>query len=480
MNTHASFIFKLIALAVIACVPLSGESFYIEIIGKVLVMAIFAMSLDLLQGVTGLVSLGHAAYFGLAGYVLAFVTPQGEAVSLWWTLPLAVLGIKKQFDAWAPGHHTGTFRGNQLAMATGLTTLKILKDDKIADKVAAQGEWLKGKLADLQKRYPVIGQVRGLGLMIGLEIVKPNEAQDHMGCYPADGELSALLQKKCFEAGLILERGGRHGCVLRLLPSLLISDAELDVFLDKFEQALLAAGVPHRRCAAGQRGDHRGDHHRQVIDHADGGDDRIQREDDVDQDDLHDHRAEGGLHGAGGFAFFAFHELMDFLGALPDEEQAAAEKDQVASGEASAHHGDQGFGHAGHPRERRQQRDAHEHGKEQAEPAGEGALFPRQLVHQDGDEDDVVDTQHQLEGGEGEEGNQQLRVGQEFHGFSVRCCGSVGPPGRGTERMVARNADGLMRRCVSGGWRRRASSAACAPPAWAGRCRGPAPDCNPA
>lgn len=110
-------------------------------------------------------------------------------------LPLAVLGIKKQFDAWAPGHHTGTFRGNQLAMATGLTTLKILKDDKIADKVAAQGEWLKGKLTDLQKRYPVIGQVRGLGLMIGLEIVKPNEAQDHMGCYPADGELSALLQK---------------------------------------------------------------------------------------------------------------------------------------------------------------------------------------------------------------------------------------------------------------------------------------------
>ncbi|WP_142461750.1 diaminobutyrate--2-oxoglutarate transaminase [Klebsiella spallanzanii] len=158
-------------------------------------------------------------------------------------LPMAVLGIKKQFDAWEPGHHTGTFRGNQLAMATGLTTLRHLKDNKIADKVAAQGEWLKGKLAEMQKRYPVIGHVRGLGLMIGIEIVKPNEAPDHMGSYPADGELSALLQKKCFEAGLILERGGRHGCVLRLLPSLLISNAELEIFFDKFEQALLAAGV---------------------------------------------------------------------------------------------------------------------------------------------------------------------------------------------------------------------------------------------
>jgi diaminobutyrate-2-oxoglutarate transaminase len=128
-------------------------------------------------------------------------------------------------------------------MATGLTTLKILKDQKVADKVAAQGEWLKERLAEMQKRYPVIGHVRGLGLMMGIEIVKPNEPQDHMGCYPADGQLSALLQKKCFEAGLILERGGRNGCVLRLLPSLLITNEELGVFLDKFEQALLAAGI---------------------------------------------------------------------------------------------------------------------------------------------------------------------------------------------------------------------------------------------
>ncbi|WP_455811631.1 diaminobutyrate--2-oxoglutarate transaminase [Pseudomonas graminis] len=158
-------------------------------------------------------------------------------------LPLAVLGIKKKFDAWSPGHHTGTFRGNQLAMATGLTTLKILKNNNVADKVAEQGEWLKGKLAELQKRYPAIGHIRGPGLMIGIEFVKPQEAPDHMGCYPADGELSALIQKKCFENGLILERGGRNGCVLRLLPSLLITNEELGVFLDKFEHALLSAGV---------------------------------------------------------------------------------------------------------------------------------------------------------------------------------------------------------------------------------------------
>ncbi|VFS36398.1 diaminobutyrate--2-oxoglutarate aminotransferase [Enterobacter cancerogenus] len=65
-------------------------------------------------------------------------------------------------------------------MATGLTTLKILKDQNIADKVAAQGEWLKGQLKEMAKRYPVIGHVRGLGMMIGIEIVKPDEAADHM------------------------------------------------------------------------------------------------------------------------------------------------------------------------------------------------------------------------------------------------------------------------------------------------------------
>jgi diaminobutyrate-2-oxoglutarate transaminase len=128
-------------------------------------------------------------------------------------------------------------------MATGLTTLKILKEQDIAGKVAAQGEWLKQQLAAMQKRFPVIGHIRGLGMMIGIEIVKPNEAADHMGSFPADGELSALLQKKCFEAGLILERGGRHGAVLRLLPSLLITNDELAIFLDKFEQALIGAGV---------------------------------------------------------------------------------------------------------------------------------------------------------------------------------------------------------------------------------------------
>ena len=80
-----------LGLVALAIFPFVGTDFYTQMVTRMMIMAIFAMSLDLLQGVTGLVSLGHAAYFGLAGYALAFVTPQGEAVSLWWTLPMAVL-----------------------------------------------------------------------------------------------------------------------------------------------------------------------------------------------------------------------------------------------------------------------------------------------------------------------------------------------------------------------------------------------------
>ena len=80
-----------LGLVALIAFPFAGTDFYTQMVTRMMIMAIFAMSLDLLLGVTGLVSLGHAAYFGLAGYALAFLMPQGEAVSLWWTLPLAVL-----------------------------------------------------------------------------------------------------------------------------------------------------------------------------------------------------------------------------------------------------------------------------------------------------------------------------------------------------------------------------------------------------
>jgi branched-chain amino acid transport system permease protein len=80
-----------IALAAFPFVPMDGGDFYLGMLSQKMILAIFAMSLDLLQGVSGLVSLGHAAFFGIAGYALAFMTPPDAPIALWWSLPLAAL-----------------------------------------------------------------------------------------------------------------------------------------------------------------------------------------------------------------------------------------------------------------------------------------------------------------------------------------------------------------------------------------------------
>jgi len=84
---QAALVLGLLALLAF---PFFGTDFYTQMVARMMILAIFAMSLDLLLGVTGLVSLGHAAFFGLAGYALAFLAPQDTPASLWWTLPAAV------------------------------------------------------------------------------------------------------------------------------------------------------------------------------------------------------------------------------------------------------------------------------------------------------------------------------------------------------------------------------------------------------
>jgi branched-chain amino acid transport system permease protein len=80
----------LAALALLAWFPLAGATFYTELVTKVMILAMFALSLDLLVGYTGLVSFGHAAFYGVGAYVLGLMAPKYEAASLWLTLPIAI------------------------------------------------------------------------------------------------------------------------------------------------------------------------------------------------------------------------------------------------------------------------------------------------------------------------------------------------------------------------------------------------------
>ncbi len=85
-------LFLVLGVAVLAVFPRVGDEFYVELCTHLMVMGIFAMSLDLLIGYTGLVSFGHAAFFGLSGYILAIITPETEAVSLGLALPACLAG----------------------------------------------------------------------------------------------------------------------------------------------------------------------------------------------------------------------------------------------------------------------------------------------------------------------------------------------------------------------------------------------------
>jgi branched-chain amino acid transport system permease protein len=79
-----------LCLVALATLPFVSSDYHAQMVARMMILAIFAMSLDLLQGVTGLVSLGHAAFFGIGGYFLSLVSSDSGAVSLWWTLPAAV------------------------------------------------------------------------------------------------------------------------------------------------------------------------------------------------------------------------------------------------------------------------------------------------------------------------------------------------------------------------------------------------------
>jgi diaminobutyrate-2-oxoglutarate transaminase len=156
------------------------------------------------------------------------------------SLPLAVVVYDADFDQWEPGAHAGTFRGNQLAMAAGTATLDHILENRLTEHAARMGERLMSQLRRIQEDSHSIGEVRGRGLMIGIEIVDTDAEPDRIGSYPAHPDLTGRIQAECLDRGLILETGGRHGSVLRLLPPLIITEEQVDRICEIFHAAIEA------------------------------------------------------------------------------------------------------------------------------------------------------------------------------------------------------------------------------------------------
>lgn len=185
--------------------------------------------------------------FGRTGRLFAFehagITPDVIVLSkaVGGTLPLSVVVYRKELDGWLPGAHAGTFRGNQLAMAAGSATIRYIRAEALHEQAATVGLDLLRKLRQLQSQYAQLGDVRGRGLMIGIEVVDPDGEPDALGHAPADPSRARAIQAECLKHGLILELGGRHGAVVRFLPPLIITQQQIDHVVEIFAVALRVA-----------------------------------------------------------------------------------------------------------------------------------------------------------------------------------------------------------------------------------------------
>ncbi|MEW2295750.1 diaminobutyrate--2-oxoglutarate transaminase family protein [Streptomyces sp. NPDC006743] len=211
------------------------------------------------------------------------------------SLPLAVVVYRDDLDVWEPGAHAGTFRGNQLAMAAGTATLAHVRENRLAERAAVLGSRMLSRLRELAGRHACVGDVRGRGLMLGLELVDPEAeseaamepgeraavaAQRGSGVatagpaeVPAAGDgtrgsvalpepavrrppaapgIAAAVQRECLRRGLIVELGGRHGSVVRLLPPLTLTDEQAAAVLDRLSDAVEAAARSRPGRAGGQ------------------------------------------------------------------------------------------------------------------------------------------------------------------------------------------------------------------------------------
>jgi 4-aminobutyrate aminotransferase/(S)-3-amino-2-methylpropionate transaminase len=157
------------------------------------------------------------------------------AKSLGAGLPIsAVTGTAEIMDRPHVGGLGGTYGGNPVAAAAALAVLEILEKDGLLQRAEELGRTVRARFDAFRERYELVGDVRGLGPMLALELVTDREKRT-----PA-GDLAKKLVATCFEKGLVLLSCGNHGNVIRTLMPLVIADAELERGLAILEEGLEA------------------------------------------------------------------------------------------------------------------------------------------------------------------------------------------------------------------------------------------------
>jgi 4-aminobutyrate aminotransferase-like enzyme len=135
-------------------------------------------------------------------------------------------------DAWLPGAHGSTFGGNPVSCAAALAVLDVIRDEGLQENARATGDYLLAGLRDLATRHPLIGDVRGRGLFLGIELVRDRDTRE-----PAAAEASGLVDRMK-ELGVLLSTDGPLHNVIKIKPPLVFSRPDADLLLARLEIAL--------------------------------------------------------------------------------------------------------------------------------------------------------------------------------------------------------------------------------------------------
>ncbi len=150
-------------------------------------------------------------------------------------LPLgAAIGTEAVMKNWSPGAHGSTMTGNPVTCAASLATIEVLETENLLENSKVMGRYLKDALEELQDHYQIIGDVRGVGLMVGVEFIKP-------GTKEPNPDAVKKVRELCLKDGLILIGCGSDDQVIRIVPPLVVNKDQLDKALTIFKSALETA-----------------------------------------------------------------------------------------------------------------------------------------------------------------------------------------------------------------------------------------------
>lgn len=148
-------------------------------------------------------------------------------------LPLsATIASKELMDQWPLGAHGTTFGGNPIACSAALASLEVMKEEKLLDNSTAMGAYALERLMEIKAEYPMIKDVRGVGLMIGIELCNPATGEP-------DGKAVMDVLDRCLEKGVLFYLCGNSSEVIRMIPPLTISKQQIDHGLTVIEEVLI-------------------------------------------------------------------------------------------------------------------------------------------------------------------------------------------------------------------------------------------------